>query len=232
MSSLTLVIIACVTLFIGHIPFAIPDLSIAHGMACVGKLSFPIFAFLIANSYLSNRSNFSKCLTRLIVFAVISQVFSTLLFFGKITVLYFNIFFTLALGLLALRFMDKLQNKFVAIVIVGILSVLAEVLKFDYGAIGILLVVSFNVLNNKPTYKTLLQICLFLALYLEKLYRYILTLTNLRYLLFQFMFSIIGLLFPVLYRSCNDKKSKYTKLIFYCFYPLHFIVLCLVKLLV
>ena len=30
-----------------------------------------------------------------------------------ITVLYFNIFFTLALGLLALRFIDKFQNKFI-----------------------------------------------------------------------------------------------------------------------
>lgn len=230
MSSFTLVIIACITLFIGHIPFAIPDLSFAHGMACIGKIAFPIFAFLIANSYLSNKSGFSKCLTRLVVFAIVAQIFSTLLFFGKITVLYFNIFFTLALGLLALRFIDKIQNKFIAFVIVSILSVLAEVLNFDYGAIGVLLVVSFNLLNNKLTYRTLLQIGLFLALYLEKLYRYILTLANLRYLLFQFMFSIVGLLFPVLYKSNNDKKSKYTKLIFYCFYPLHFVILCAVKL--
>ena len=124
--------------------------------------------FLIANSYLSDKSNFSKCLTRLIVFAIIAQIFSTLLFFGKITVLYFNIFFTLALGLLALRFIDKFQNKFIAFVIVAILSVLAEVLKFDYGAIGVLLVVSFNILNNKPTYRTLLQIGLFLVFIFRK----------------------------------------------------------------
>jgi len=95
MSSFALVIIARVTLFIGHIPFAIPDLPMAHGMACIGKLAFPIVAFLIANSYLSDKSNFSKCLTRLIVFAIIAQIFSTLLFFGKITVLYFNIFFNI-----------------------------------------------------------------------------------------------------------------------------------------
>lgn len=230
MSSFILVVIACITLFIGHIPFAIPDLSIAHGMACVGKLAFPIFAFLVANNYLSNKSNFSKCLTRLIVFALIAQIFSTLLFFGKIKVLYFNIFFTLALGLLALRFIDKLQNRFIAFLIVGIISILAEVLNFDYGAVGILLIVSFSLSYIKPTFRTLLQIALFVALYLEKLYRYIPTLDNIRYLLFQMMFSIIGLLFPVLYRSNKDKKNKYTKLIFYCFYPLHFIVLCVVKL--
>ncbi len=151
---------------------------------------------LIANSYLSDKSNFSKCLTRLIVFAIIAQIFSTLFYFlAKLQFYILIFFFTLALGLLALRFIDKLQNKFIAFFIVCILSVLAEVLKFDYGAIGVLLVVSFNILNNKPTYRTLLQIGLFLALYLEKLYRYILTLANLRYLLFQFMFSIIGLLF-------------------------------------
>ena len=136
------------------------------------------------------------------------KFFLLFLFFGKITVLYFNIFFTLALGLLALRFIDKLQNKFIAFFIVCILSVLAEVLKFDYGAIGVLLVVSFNILNNKPTYRTLLQIGLFLALYLEKLYRYILTLANLRYLLFQFMFSIIGLLFFLFYiEAIRIKKN-------------------------
>lgn len=230
MSSFILVIIACISLFIGHIPFAIPNLSIAHGMACIGKLSFPIFAFLIANSYLSNKSNFAKCLTRLIVFALISQVFSTLLFFGKINVLYFNIFFTLALGLISLRFIDKFRNKFIAFFITGIISILAEFLNFDYGAIGILLIVSFSLSNIKPTYRTLLQIALFLALYLEKLYRYVLTLANVRYLLFQLMFSIIGLLFPVLYRNHKNEKTKYTKLIFYCFYPLHFIILCLIKL--
>lgn len=80
MSTFVLKIIACVTMFVGHIPFAFPSLAVGKGMICIGKLAFPIFAFLISEGYTKTKS-FSKYLTRLLVFAVISQVFAQLLFF-------------------------------------------------------------------------------------------------------------------------------------------------------
>lgn len=231
MSIFVLKVIACLTMFIGHIPFALPDLSIGRGMACIGKLSFPIFAFLIYEGYVQNK-NFSKYLTRLFVFAIISQIFAQFLFFGTIKVLYFNMFFTLAFGLLSIRIVDKCKNKYVAYFISFLLAFFAELLNFDFGAIGVLLILSFFVLKSKPTFKTLVQAALFFILFVKKSTNYAFTLSNTRYVLFLLMFSIIGLVFPNLYNGKKGNNSKFVQIMSYCFYPLHLIILCLLKLIV
>jgi len=231
MTTYILKIIACTAMFIGHLPFVFPNSDLSNGMYCIGRLAFPIFAFLISEGYLHTK-NFSKYLTRLVIFAIISQPFAQLLFLGTIKVLYFNIFFTLAIGLISIRIIDKFKNKFISYGLVLVLSISAEILGFDFGLIGVLLIVSFYVLRSKRVFSCLVQILLFIALYLKK-YTYIaLTLSNIRFVLFQLMFSIIALLFPYLYNGQLGKNTKYTKLAFYCFYPAHLAILCLLKLFV
>lgn len=231
MSIFVLKVIACLTMLIGHIPFALPGLAVGRGMACIGKLSFPIFAFLISEGYVQNK-NFSKYLTRLLVFALIAQIFAQLLFFGTIKVLYFNMFFTLALGLLCIRIVDKFKNKYISYFIVFLLAFLAEILNFDFGAIGVLIIVSFFALKSKPTFKCLIQIALFFILFIKKSSAYAFTLSNARYILFLLMFSIIGLIFPNLYNGKKGKNSKFIQIMSYWFYPLHLMILCLLKLIV
>ena len=94
MSGFFLKVIACICMFIGHIPFVFPDTAIP--CILIGKISFPIFAFLISEGYTHTRS-FKKYLTRLLTLAVISQLPATLLFNPNFSGLYLNIFFTLAI---------------------------------------------------------------------------------------------------------------------------------------
>lgn len=146
--------------------------------------------------------------------------------------LYFNIFFTLAFGLLSIRVLDKLKNKYLSCFIVFVFAVIAEILCFDFGAIGVLLIASFYMYKSKPNLKCFVQICLFIILFLKKSTTYLFTISNVKYILFQLMFSLIGLLFPYLYNGKKGKSSKVIQITFYAFYPVHLILLCLLKFLV
>ena len=167
MSSFVLKILACVFMFIGHIPFVFPDTVIP--CILVGKLAFPIFAFLVSEGYVHTH-NLKKYLMRLLVLAVISQLPAFLLFNSNS--LYLNIFFTLALGLVSIRFFDKIRNKYFRIVPVIVLSAVSELLGCDFGAIGVLMITCFYVFRTNKVGIVLSETLIMVALFAQKLYNY------------------------------------------------------------
>lgn len=227
MSSFLLKIIACFTMLLCHIPFVYPQYSVP--LIYIGKISFPLYAFLISEGYVHTR-NFSKYLTRLIVFGVISQVPAYLLFVGKsCNGLYLNIFFTLAFGLLGIRIYDKIKSKYISIPLIILLAVIAELLKFDYGAFGVLMIVCFYIFRANKLYMVSTQIFLLFILYMKKMSYYTFSLFNLQYILFQLLFSVISLAIILTYNGKKGKSSGKIKLMFYFFYPVHLIILDLLK---
>lgn len=227
MSSFLLKIIACFTMLLCHIPFVYPQYSVP--LMYIGKISFPLYAFLISEGYVHTR-NFSKYLTRLIVFGVISQIPAYLLFAGKsFNGLYLNIFFTLALGLLGIRIYDKIKSKYISTPLIILLAVIAELLKFDYGAFGVLMIVCFYGFKRNKLNMVLSQMFLMFILYMKKMSYYTFSLFNLQYILFQLLFSVISLVIILTYNGKKGKSSSRIKLMFYCFYPVHLIILDLLK---
>lgn len=227
MSSFLLKIIACFTMLLCHIPFVYPQYSVP--LIYIGKISFPLYAFLISEGYVHTR-NFSKYLTRLIVFGVISQIPAYLLFVGKsFNGLYLNIFFTLALGLLGIRIYDKIKSKYISIPVIVLFAVIAELLKFDYGAFGVLMIVCFYVFKRNKLNMVLSQMFLMFILYMKKMSYYTFSLFNLQYILFQLLFSVISLAIILTYNGKKGKSSNKIKLMFYFFYPVHLIILDLLK---
>lgn len=227
MSSFLLKIIACFTMLLCHIPFVYPQYSVP--LMYIGKISFPLYAFLISEGYVHTR-NFSKYLTRLIVFGVISQIPAYLLFAGKsFNGLYLNIFFTLALGLLGIRIYDKIKSKYISTLLIILLAVIAELLKFDYGAFGVLMIVCFYVFKRNKLNMVLSQMFLMFILYMKKMSYYTFSLFNLQYILFQLLFSVISLAIILTYNGKKGKSSGKIKLMFYFFYPVHLIILDLLK---
>ena len=227
MSSFLLKIIACFTMLLCHIPFVYPQYSVP--LMYIGKISFPLYAFLISEGYVHTR-NFSKYLTRLIVFGVISQIPAYLLFVGKsFNGLYLNIFFTLALGLLGIRIYDKIKSKYVSIPVILLLAVIAELLKFDYGAFGVLMIICFYIFKRNKLNMVLSQMFLMFILYMKKMSYYTFSLFNLQYILFQLLFSVISLAIILTYNGKKGKSSGKIKLMFYFFYPVHLIILDLLK---
>ncbi len=227
MTTFSLKIIACISMFFCHITFVYSHSPMYFTF--IGRLAFPIYAFLISEGYAHTR-DVKKYLTRLIVLAIISQVPAYLLFIGtSFSTLYFNIFFTLSFGLISIILYEKLNNEYISLPIIFIISILAEKLGFDYGLIGVLMIFSFHYFKNSKVKMTLAEIFLMLLLYIEKSTHYTYTVAITRYLLINLAFMISSLLFIVAYNGKKGKSSKYVKLGFYLFYPLHLILLVIIK---
>ena len=164
MSSFVLRCIAVLTMLADHIGFV-------YGIAplrVVGRISLPIFAFLIANGFRYTGSRVKYAL-RLSAFAVLSEIPYDMLF-GKDGVTLFsrgriliypklnNVFFTLLAGLLYLMLRAWLYRRFSGR-IARLLSVLAlfffggmaSFCSNDYGLVGVFTVALFGVYDvQKP----------------------------------------------------------------------------------
>lgn len=227
MSSFVLKIIACITMFIGHVPFVFPTLTFI--CVSIGKIAFPIFAFLISEGYVHTK-NWRKYLKRLLSLALISQIPAYLLFKENLSGIYLNIFFTLSLGLLTIRLIDKIKNKYLNFIIITFIAFIAEISGCDFGAIGILMIIAFFINRNNKFSVLVSELVLMMILYLGKFASYtVLTILNFRYILLQLLFSISSLFFIFLYNGKRGKDSRKIKSGFYFFYPIHLIFLCLLK---
>ena len=108
MTSFALKIIACITMFIDHLGYAI-----FHKMSYfnyIGRLAFPIFAYQIGEGYVHTK-NIKLYFFRLGLFAIVSQI-PYMLFHSIISANFsLNIFFTLFLGLLCIYIYEKFPFK-------------------------------------------------------------------------------------------------------------------------
>lgn len=119
-------------------------------MRGIGRIAFPIYAFLLVEGFLHTR-DVKKYLVRMLTFAVVSEipfdlaVFHTPFYWG-----YQNVFFALFLGLLALAGENVVHQSsgmfagaglwkqaFVLILCVGT----AQLINCDYGAFGVFFII-------------------------------------------------------------------------------------------
>lgn len=229
MSVFVLKIIACISMFIDHTKFIFGNVDIVNKY--FGRFAFPIYAFLISEGYVHTK-NFAKYLGRLLIFAAISQIPAYLLFKPFLNVEpYLNIFFTLALGLIAIRFYDKVKNRPLAIILVILTAMIADLLHTDYGMLGVLLIAVFYIFRN---HKMIMMLVASLILVVNCLlgipefspenFDYI------RQQLILALFSVCSLLFICAYNGKLGKSNKYIKILFYLFYPVHLLVFYITRL--
>lgn len=178
----------------------------------IGRISFPIFAFLIVQGYL-HTSNIKKYLLRLSLAAVISEIPYNLLIRHK--VFYFgaqNVMFTLLLGLLAILAIDKLfkDHKILAVSIPVLCCFIAYIINADYKLLGVPLIILLFIFNKN---KFLLSGSL--ACY-NLIYSFVMNI---------YIQSVASLAcIPIFFY--NSKLGKYKlKWLFYLFYPVHMLIL-------
>lgn len=159
MNALALKIIAMILMLIDHIGFIYGNVF----LRAVGRLAFPIFAFLIANGFRHTRS-MPKYALRLLAFAVISEIPFDLFTANKVTVAGWhglfpelkldNVFFTLFLGLCFLWLNDIYKKrglkfaKLLSVVTFVFLAALAGFISSDYGAVGVAWVAMFGIFDS------------------------------------------------------------------------------------
>ena len=220
-------------------------------MRLIGRVSFPIFAFLIVNGYFhtSNKSNYLL----LTVFALISEPFFDFANTGMwLEFTHQNVFFTLALGLLTIWGYDNIAKansfNFVAGLYVLTMSLMAVNLRTDYDFYGVLMIFIFYLFYQNKMRLCVMMILLNLLLYGPSIAMwpyvsslihdsYGFQLTGIKNLLLQIfvylkcisqLFSVIAL-WPLVKYNGEKGDSILNKYAFYLFYPIH---LCLLGLLV
>lgn len=217
----TLKWIAIVAMIIDHIGYGFfPELQIFR---LIGRLAFPIFAFLLTEGYKHTRNKW-KYLARLSVFAVISEILYDYYFYN--TFVYFesqNIFFELALGLLTIIIIDRsfyVKNKNISIIVKVIVAsvscFVAFLCHFSYEHIGIIVIICLYYFFEYPIYSSLVM---FVALFI-------------RYDIDIAVCTIIALIPIVLYNGKIGVTGKKLKWLFYVIYPLHLLVLSIIKIMI
>ena len=123
-------------------------------MTNIGRLAFPIFAFLIVEGF-THTSDLKKYMKRLFIFGLISEIPFNLIYSGSVIFPFHqNVMFTLLLGLLSINAIDKfkknknLKNFFKCFLKIIAYLLLGTILFVDYGATGIITVIVFYIFRN------------------------------------------------------------------------------------
>lgn len=246
MSIFVLKLIAIITMLIDHTGAVLlrSNTDLYWPARTIGRIAFPIFVFMLVEGF-HHTSNIRKYLTRLGIFALISEIpfdmafyngfyhrdflsdfkasftdTATLNLFLKNVLSYQNVFFTLFLGLFAIYCMSMIENRFKKEVILS--NVFDALITIGFCAAAVLLRTDYDMKG----------ILLIVAFYLFRGSKIITTVCFL---------IIIGTFFPSTNGNLNietfallgmipiafykGKKGKNIKYFFYIFYPAHLLIL-------
>lgn len=180
-------------------------------MRCIGRLAFPLFAFLLVEGFLhtSNRMKYGR---NLLVFALISEIPYDLVRRGSLFAAGQNVFFTLFLGFLALYTVDRWESGKdsalrLAVILFSLIGI-GILFRTDYGSTGVGFILLLYVLRRNRILQTAIGCC-----YLP-------------------MRLIAGLAFiPInLYNGQRGFiQGHIGKYLFYIFYPLHLLAIYLIR---
>lgn len=190
----------------------------------LGRIAMPLFAYGVASGF-AYTSSFNKYMKRMGVFAIVSQLPFLWMFelaFGKTFAL--NIGFTFLIALGCLWFIKNAEQQAQSIkmgnyVMVSLLLILAEVLHCDYGVYGIGVVYIFYQYGVKRENQLVAYVLfsLFTLIY------------SLMYGNLLQIYAILAVAFIMLLKNVNFRGLRY---FFYIFYPLHMLILVLIKILI
>ena len=211
-------LVAVVSMIIDHVGFVFfPEMIIFQ---IIGRLSFPLYAYLIALGY-SRTKNSIIYFFRVLVLAIVSQWFFNYL----ISPIKLNVCFTLSFSIISLIVFELNKiNKALKMFLYILILFFSLLLGCEYGSYGILLVLLFHLYIKNQHDKT------------YKIY----AITSIIFLIivsmFVFSFSIIHLYsilsLPIILltpKNIQKIKVKSIKHINYLVYPLHLLIMFLIR---
>ena len=223
MSGSILKLLACLAMLIDHMAVFLPGnfmnmketlfmigdkaISLRMIMHYIGRTAFPLFAFLITEGFTHTHDR-KKYGINLFIFALISEIPWNLAHTGDLFYARQNVFFTLLLGYLGLCALEYYRNDYKkAIITLACLLGVSLTLRADYTCFGFGFIILLYLLKDRRM-MAILGCCMLPSRWIG------------------------GLAFiPIL--MYNGKrgfaKAKWTKYAFYIFYPLHLLVLYLVR---
>ena len=231
-------------MLIDHIAWAFVPFSSVLGqiMHFIGRFTAPMMCYFIAEGYFYTR-NVKKYIVRIGIFAVISQIPFVvaekltapplMMIDGKLwinpelLVPSFNVMFTLMLGLVALLLWNiKIIEKPLRIMIVISLCFIS--LSGDWMCFTVLWILFFGIYRNDNKRKWISYYCIALSSM-----TIVITTNILGGLPLWHNFWQAGLLFPpfilMLHNGEKGSNTPFHKWFFYIFYPLHLLIIGIIK---
>ena len=180
-------------------------------MRCIGRLAFPLFAFLLVEGFLHTHDRM-KYGRNLLAFALISEIPYDLVRRGSLFAAGQNVFFTLFLGFLALYAVDRWKSgkdsaMRLAVILFSLIGI-GILFHTDYGSTGVSFILLLYILRQNRIFQAAIGCCFLGTRW------------------------IAGLAFiPInLYNGRRGFiQGPIGKYLFYVFYPLHLLVIYLLR---
>ena len=205
-------------------------------MTCIGRLTFPIFAFLTVEGYFHTK-NLKKYVSRLLLFAVISEIPFNLAMGSSIFFpIHQNVLWSFLISIGLIHWNEKGKEKqIVRRILVGVASVcigyIIGIITFvDYYNAGILMVLTFYFFRGKKWSCLGQLICLWYVNF-EMLggFSYEVELFGQTHFIARQGFALLALIPIWLYHGKQGPYNKTIQRIYYGFYPAHLLILGMLK---
>lgn len=205
-------------------------------MTCVGRIAFPIFAFMIVEGYFHTH-NIKRYLLRLLVFAVITEIPFDLMYGSQAFYPYHqNVLWTFLIALLIICAIEKVKEKnklWLTILVAALLTILGVALGFicmvDYYGTGVATVLVFYFFHGRKWWCYVGQLVFLGWINLELLggLYYPVTIAGHDFEILQQGFAMLALIPIWLYRGRQGFHNKSFQYFCYAFYPVHCLILAL-----
>lgn len=230
LSAFQLKVIAIVAMLIDHIAWAfVPlDTFLGQAMHFVGRTTAPTMCFFIAQGYKHTRS-LPRYVRRLAVFALISQIPFSYYNFGTPGIFPLNVIYTLTLGLLAIHSWETISDdnrRWMVVILLTLLSIPA-----DWSMFGVAMCLIFHIFEEDHMRLNIAMGTMIIVLMGGQLAAEMSLGLSFEKALANSWYHgglLLGFMLPRLYNG-ERGGGAWTKWLFYGFYPLHLVVLALLR---
>ena len=206
-------------------------------MTCIGRLTYPIFAFMIVEGYFHTK-NLKKYVLRLLIFAWISEIpFNLVMSSSWIAPLHPNVLWTFLIGILLIFLNEKANKKALwvrILVFIGtaLLGCLLGIITFvDYNHGGVLIILMFYVFRERKWWALLGQIVCLYFISVEVISGQFIPieLFGKTFELVVQSFCVLALIPIWLYQGKQGPYNKAIRYLYYGFYPAHLLLFALIR---
>ena len=206
-------------------------------LTCIGRLTFPIYAFTLVEGYFHTR-NLKKYMGRMLLFAVLSEIpFNLAMGSSLFYPIHQNVLWSFLISLSLIYLNEKVREKKLWIriavglgtVLLGMILGLITFVDFYHG--GILTVLVFYFFRRRVWWGYLGQFIGLWYINMELLggFMYEIPLFGTTFFLMRQGLALLALIPIWLYRGEQGYHSKWFQWFCYAFYPVHLLILGLLK---
>lgn len=206
-------------------------------LTCIGRLTFPIYAFMIVEGYFHTK-NLKKYVGRLLIFAILSEIpFNLAMGSGLFYPIHQNVLWSFLISIGLIHWNEKVKEKklwkrilvgFASILIGSIVGIITFV---DYYHAGILMVLVFYFFRHKKWWCYLGQFICMWYINCDMLggLQYEMNVLGQTYFISRQGFALLALIPIWFYKGKQGYHSKTLQFIYYAFYPVHLLILGILK---